>query len=209
MTQPAEYCFLLIDWWVTCHTKSDWAAWFQAIGAFLAIGAGAAGIYWQVHRQRRDDVHQRQQSQIRVLQHIGAAIFYCYYLLKAAIDESAKGGNLQARIADVERQVDLLARIDLLQIPDWRGTFAVDSVRGAFAELMTALHELQAESPPIGADPTKWRHMHREPHFNAAVDNFAVAIQTLQVALSERGVELQPMTLAFNGLAVSTDELRA
>lgn len=36
MEQP-EYCFLLIQHWSTCMTKSEWSGWMQAAGAIFAL----------------------------------------------------------------------------------------------------------------------------------------------------------------------------
>lgn len=36
--QATEYCFLFIQWWPVCLTKSEWAAWVQAVGSVAAIG---------------------------------------------------------------------------------------------------------------------------------------------------------------------------
>ena len=32
-----EYCFLAVNWWVTCLTKSEWASWAQAAGVSLTL----------------------------------------------------------------------------------------------------------------------------------------------------------------------------
>lgn len=32
-----EYCFLFIEWWPFCSTKSEWAAWVQAFAVFVAL----------------------------------------------------------------------------------------------------------------------------------------------------------------------------
>ena len=37
-----EYCFLWIDWWPLCMTKSEWSGWAQAIGAVLALAIAIA-----------------------------------------------------------------------------------------------------------------------------------------------------------------------
>lgn len=48
-----EYCFLFVDWWPLCMSKSEWASWFQAFASVFAIGAAGYGIYWQVKRQHQ------------------------------------------------------------------------------------------------------------------------------------------------------------
>lgn len=38
--KPAqEYCFLWIDWWPMCLTKSEWSGWVQSIGVLVAMCA--------------------------------------------------------------------------------------------------------------------------------------------------------------------------
>lgn len=56
-TKPTqEYCFLWIDHWSMCMTKSEWSGWMQAFGAVLALGIAiwAAGSY--VRLEKRDAV---------------------------------------------------------------------------------------------------------------------------------------------------------
>lgn len=50
----SEYCFLWIDWWASCLTKSEWAAWTQAVGSILALAVASAIAVWQVIARRRD-----------------------------------------------------------------------------------------------------------------------------------------------------------
>lgn len=54
--KPApEYCWGLLDWSV-CMSKSEWAAWVQAVFSLIAIGA-AFGVAWTSHfLQRRSDL---------------------------------------------------------------------------------------------------------------------------------------------------------
>lgn len=32
-----EYCFLWIDWWPMCMTRTEWSGWMQAVGALLGL----------------------------------------------------------------------------------------------------------------------------------------------------------------------------
>jgi len=51
-TKPAqEYCFLWIDSWPTCMTKSEWSGWMQAFGSVAAI----VGSVLLTERQIRHD----------------------------------------------------------------------------------------------------------------------------------------------------------
>lgn len=48
-----EYCFLWIDWWATCLTKSEWASWVQVIGVFVAILSSCLIMLWQFNIQEK------------------------------------------------------------------------------------------------------------------------------------------------------------
>ena len=63
--QPAdEYCFMWIDWWVTCLTKAEWSGWMQAIFSVVAIFA-AVLIASKQRRQSVKDAHEKQISLMR------------------------------------------------------------------------------------------------------------------------------------------------
>ncbi|MFP5444340.1 MAG: hypothetical protein ACLGIY_12240 [Betaproteobacteria bacterium] len=54
--KPAqEYCFLWIDWWATCMTKTEWAGWMQAIGAVTALGIAIGLPYFQKKRADKEN----------------------------------------------------------------------------------------------------------------------------------------------------------
>lgn len=44
-----EYCFLFIDWWPLCMTKSEWSGWMQVFGGLLTI----IGAIWISTREQR------------------------------------------------------------------------------------------------------------------------------------------------------------
>lgn len=60
VNQPIEYCFLWIDWWVVCMTKSEWAGWVQAVGSVLAL----VGAFLVVKLQYAKQVHLQKISAI-------------------------------------------------------------------------------------------------------------------------------------------------
>ena len=46
--QPTdEYCFMWIDWWVTCLTKAEWSGWMQFFGSILALIVAIFVPWWQ------------------------------------------------------------------------------------------------------------------------------------------------------------------
>lgn len=60
-TKPTqEYCFLWIDHWSTCMTKSEWSGWMQAIGAVAAI----LGSLYIATRQERKQLHLAKKSSV-------------------------------------------------------------------------------------------------------------------------------------------------
>ena len=48
-----DYCFLWINHWSTCMTKSEWSSWIQAIGSISAILLSVIIVKWQDNKSRR------------------------------------------------------------------------------------------------------------------------------------------------------------
>lgn len=48
-----EYCLLWIQWWPLCMTKAEWASWFQAIVALVAVYAGWRYVKHQTSEARK------------------------------------------------------------------------------------------------------------------------------------------------------------
>lgn len=47
VAKPAqEYCFLWINTWPTCATKSEWASWLQSFGVLVALYAAIKAPEW-------------------------------------------------------------------------------------------------------------------------------------------------------------------
>lgn len=67
-----EYCFLWINHWATCMTKSEWSGWMQAVFSVAAIAASAVLLLAQfrLHRMTaRDDLlRSRQESALGLAQ---------------------------------------------------------------------------------------------------------------------------------------------
>lgn len=60
--KPAqEYCFLWIDWWPVCMTKSEWSGWMQVIGALSALGIAIALPYWQKRLADKENFNRARQ----------------------------------------------------------------------------------------------------------------------------------------------------
>ena len=64
-TKPVpEYCFLWIDHWSTCMTKSEWSGWMQAVFSVIAILA-AVRISTRQRREDLADEHDKQLAAMR------------------------------------------------------------------------------------------------------------------------------------------------
>ena len=81
---PQEYCFLWIDWWPMCMTKSEWSGWMQAVFSVLAILA-AVLVATSQRRQALVDAHEKEVSLMRAC-------------LQAVVDA-------RAALNDVERKI--------------------------------------------------------------------------------------------------------
>lgn len=57
-----EYCFLWIDWWATCLTKSEWASWAQVIGVFVAIISSCVVMLWQLNIQEKQKIYENENN---------------------------------------------------------------------------------------------------------------------------------------------------
>lgn len=63
MSAP-EYCFLWIDWWPLCMSKSEWSGWVQAIFSVIAILAAFAISEIQQSRHRKASDEQRWEARL-------------------------------------------------------------------------------------------------------------------------------------------------
>lgn len=53
-TKPAqEYCFLWIDWWPMCMTKSEWAAWGQVFAVTVTLFLPYAHLLHKRHKAKQ------------------------------------------------------------------------------------------------------------------------------------------------------------
>ncbi|AEF90265.1 hypothetical protein DelCs14_3266 [Delftia sp. Cs1-4] len=50
---PDEFCFLWINWWATCMTKSEWSGWWQAVGSILALIVAIGLAMWSRFEDRK------------------------------------------------------------------------------------------------------------------------------------------------------------
>lgn len=60
MDKAPEFCFLWINWWVTCMTKSEWASWAQFLGV---VGSLLMTLYLPL----RSEALRREQEKMQYL----------------------------------------------------------------------------------------------------------------------------------------------
>lgn len=53
---PQEYCFLWIDWWPMCMTKSEWSGWMQAIGVLATLFILLANFFLDRYRSKQEKI---------------------------------------------------------------------------------------------------------------------------------------------------------
>jgi hypothetical protein len=116
-TKPAqEYCFLWIDWWPMCMTKSEWSGWMQAVFSVLAILAAVL----VASRQRRlalVDAHEKEVSLMRAcLQAVVDARAALKDVERKITGESDRPpSSSRARIESLERTFQILLTKDIPQ----------------------------------------------------------------------------------------------
>lgn len=171
-----EYCFLWIDWWPMCMTKTEWSGWVQAIGAVAAIAIGAGAVWWQVRKAHTAAQEARGAEDIRILSLIAIANFDCIKALKIAKLQREDVSLMHRTLKGFDAHCNELASIPLLQIPDhW-----VAAVRARAVQ----------EGPRL-----RYRmFLSRESNVLASIDQslkeFIECERVLGAALSERGTTL-------------------
>ena len=156
-----EYCFLWIDWWATCLTKSEWAAWIQAIFSILAI-FGSAYI---ANRQFIKGEVVKEESAARQLMQFYAHLKNYYEQLSEiektiyegqfSIDSMLNFYNLvneiftllkAIRIEDLSAEwaaVSIMGRANTVQL-----LFEIQRMNERYNNLMQTKHELFFKNPP-------------------------------------------------------------
>lgn len=107
--KPAqEYCFLWIDWWPMCMTKSEWSGWAQAIGTFAAIVFALAVPYFQ-------NTYRRARTYLLASQCLAQLLAVCASLAY----EIERGRGAKDALAGIKPQLDsLLATMSEVRIEE-------------------------------------------------------------------------------------------
>lgn len=123
------------------------ASWAQAVAAFVAIGFGAAGLWWQAERLENAENKRLVAEDIRRLQIIFAALFDIYTRLK--LKTCAELGAYQAEWGAVDKAVNLIDSVNVLDIPDWKITFAMRQAIDRYRDFRVIVPYPGTSLPPL------------------------------------------------------------
>lgn len=185
MSAP-EYCFLWIDWWPLCMTKAEWSGWVQAIGAVIAILAGAYAVWYQVRRARVATLEFQRADDVRKLKLIAVANLGCIQALKVARLQVADIQLFTRTFEGFQAQCDVLAEVPLLEIPDvWVAMIKSRAVqeRERLSEKIAAAHSANARIDAI----------------ELSLREFIECERVVGAALAQHGAELPYSTLVGAG----------
>ncbi|MDR6521808.1 hypothetical protein J2789_004498 [Variovorax paradoxus] len=209
--------------WETCVlvrglSPSECASWVQAWGSLLAVAGAGLGIWWQVRKQaqqRADDLIRieadrekaKVAEEVRRLSAIASVFFQCIVILRrleiASREQMRK--EMSFELQSLERMVDFVASIPVLDVPDLYASYAIAEARS----IVTTLRFGIENATPGGGlmfdtDPAKTPHARRTPYINVAIDNFLNLEQTLRTSLLQRGSDLPVQTATLNEQVLHT-----
>jgi len=169
-------------WWA-CMTRSDWAAWVQAIGSILAVGGAAAVAIYQERTQRRLETQRLRQAKVSDAEAL-AALFES--LADQAKDVASRLGDWHLMVGDdryreyqrtrVEDIVRIVRSVDLMERPP--------EVQRALLELNAVAQSMQyAVDGLMPQFPTGSITRHKELHSDVAYE--AQRIGEVAVAVAQ------------------------
>lgn len=152
-----EYCFLWIDWWATCMTKSEWSGWVQALGSIVAILASAGIVYWQVTRQEKGALKRSLGERIEAVFTYDAMIRIGLGMLDRAIMALPSRARVKALLdegflEELRIVLDITNLTDHAVMPRPAHAMAMRYINGAFGKAYTTLNGLQQPLAPPFAD---------------------------------------------------------
>lgn len=83
----AEYCFLYVEHWSTCMTKSEWASWAQALGSILALAVSLAVGWYAARAAWSQQKHEWAMRRLEVCELTITRIEIAQMMVQAAFDE--------------------------------------------------------------------------------------------------------------------------
>lgn len=186
--------------WETCMlvrglNVSECASWVQAIAATVAVAAGAYGLYWQAGQQRRT-VRDQEVGKLMVL---ASGLFFCIAFTKEAIRDGEAGQPYVDALGRLRSQIDLLASVPPLEIPDWSVAVAVARAVHAFRQ---AAEHTQRAAKTEWPDTAAANFRSDVPWLNMALEYFEAGESTVGQALVERGAAVPKLTYRINDVLI-------
>jgi len=130
---PPEWClFWQWTWGLTCMPKSEWASWVQAVGSVTAIIVGALAIWWQMRRQRRQQIEVQRDEEVRKLRLMGGIILMGRVASGELRDTSERGLGCTSEFNDLKARISTLSMIQPFDYPEARAAMAVATVLESF-----------------------------------------------------------------------------
>ena len=180
--------------WLQANEKL--AAWAQAVGSIAAIAAGAAAVWWQVHRQASIQADQRRADEVQRLQIAGAGIFECRVAAFSIEYASQSSLSVESEVDELAAMLRSLSTIGPLDLPDWRAGYAINTAAIAFASV-----EARLRAVPVLKEVT---HKNRMAYVNVIVGALEFAEGLIRECLVERGADVLPIRHIHNGTAVKS-----
>jgi hypothetical protein len=180
--------------------KDDAAAgWAQAIMASIATASGAYGLWWQAKQLKDSEERRLVTEDVRRLQIVMAALFDMQMRLQAKI--YLELGIHQAEWSAVDQATNLLESINLLEIPDWKLTFAIRQAVDRYRAFRVLVPFPDAPKLP----PKKW-HIDAQTMLDDTVSHFDRARQCAMTAIQDRGGKIPRIQAAVGSTVFSSDD---
>lgn len=174
--------------------SAELAAWVQALVSALAIGAGAAAIYWQVSRQAEQENERIKQEIVRKIQALNHATFRLRIELVVLRSHVRNGLGFEDQLPHVVRVATVFAEVPVMDIPAVDASHAVFNCSAAITVLSARLGQI-----PDVMD-TQDRKVFAVKRINEALDFVVEAETRLLRCLSELGSSGLDVEWEFDGV---------
>lgn len=128
ISNSQEYCFLFIDWWPLCMTKSEWSGWMQAIGGVASI----IGAFLIASRQHSNQINLAKSVSVGRIRAFVASVSASVELLRDSEEVNPLEMQRQHSIIDVTLSSGSTISAEHLDV-EWVG--ALEVARGIAAQL--------------------------------------------------------------------------
>lgn len=185
--------------WFRGFLENSAPAWVQAIGSVVAIGA-AVSI---ADRQHRRDVKLRRDAELEkevlALSSIASGLFYARASLRCLQRNESVLVSVTNEMSSFRNHIGSLAKIPVLDIPDWFATAAI-------AESMTALDRLDSKMQQSEDDGRLLVRAKIHSEIDIAESILHGCENILRVTLKRRGEDLPHQTYRLNGEVIHTTD---